>query len=673
MKKLLIILVALVLTALIISCTNNVYIDKNIDKETAEEKKNIWCVDGVYFETANDAIDYVSNQTQSRSLTKKTEDKTRTIVLTRPVLAEKSDGITDESYEKYVEKESLRGNITVPSSFSGDLCIDFGGCRYDFRNDTEAFFVIDGGENIYIYNGTSVIFEDANIDPYAISVDTDIVTIDTHLIDDRRETKSLLYVGESGHLRVENVGEKEDGKTLEGTIALVTDGKTGAELDISSSDITIDNIYTMYKDESGEVSAEIADSITIDDKAKSRINIQSGNINIEKINKKSDYYNTSTSTPSIFDKAIINTIGTENDTTIKSAHDIHDTVEKAIEASTGTAEHIILHSLTHHPRVEATCIEKGNIEYWYCSSCCKYFSDKDAVTEIQEGTITIAVNPDAHSLEHNDAEAPTCISTGNKEYWHCTLCDKYFSDEGKTTTSKEAITIAENPNAHSLEHIKAKAATCTENGNIEYWHCTLCGTCFSDEGKTVITETVIPHHTISTEWEYDIDNHWHVCSKDGNKVYVEAHTWGEWQKYYVGGKLTHHYAVCSICDARKVASKPDYLVYKLEIGELVLDKIEDKPCGFFYINGEEVESGAEIYVKDPEVKAEYKPCLGSKTNYEAYTTLILNGEKELTGAKDSEGNYSVSVTLADKREHILRIQLRTDGGSLAFQCKLYWE
>lgn len=47
---------------------------------------------------------------------------------------------------------------------------------------------------------------------------------------------------------------------------------------------------------------------------------------------------------------------------------------------------------------------------------------------------------------------------------------------------------------HSMQHISAKAATCTEDGNIEYWHCDECGKYFSDaEGKTEITaeETVL--------------------------------------------------------------------------------------------------------------------------------------------------------------------------------------
>lgn len=40
---------------------------------------------------------------------------------------------------------------------------------------------------------------------------------------------------------------------------------------------------------------------------------------------------------------------------------------------------------------------------------------------------------------------------------------------------------------HELIHVAEKSATCTENGNEEYWTCKNCGKCFSDaEGKTEI-------------------------------------------------------------------------------------------------------------------------------------------------------------------------------------------
>ena len=39
------------------------------------------------------------------------------------------------------------------------------------------------------------------------------------------------------------------------------------------------------------------------------------------------------------------------------------------------------HSLTHVDAEESTCTLQGNIEYWECTSCGKYFKDADATIE----------------------------------------------------------------------------------------------------------------------------------------------------------------------------------------------------------------------------------------------------------------------------------------------------
>ncbi len=614
MKRVIIFLLSLAF--IFVSCTNNVYIDDEIDSPVV--KKNIWRVESVYFETANEAITYIINQHQSRSVAAKTDDESRTVVLTRPVLAENSDGIEDSSSD-YVEDESLRGNITVPVAFTGSLTIDFGGYRYDFANSNEAFFVIEGGDNVYIYNGQSVIFNEASHTPYAIAVNSDTVTIDEHLIDDRRVDNKLIYVGEEGHLRIENTTD-----TLSGEVAVVTDGTNGGVIDITNSSVTFTDIYTKYKNADGTISDTIDDSITISDSARTKINIYSGNVIIENINKKDDYYNPTTD--SIYDKAYLNIIGTRENTTIGSRHEVYSVVDKAIEKSDGDAVHEVVHDMVHYSFVAATCISDGHREYWTCdgSTDCRgrYYTKEDASEWVED-----------------------------------------YSE----------LVLPMDPNAHSIEHIEAKGETCTEDGNIEYWHCTLCDKYFSDETlKVVITKesTVIPHHTIKTEWEYDIESHWHVCEKDGNKVYVEAHTWGEWQTKKTN-TVTQVYAECSICKAKKVAPREEYLVYNIGFGELQLKAIEDTPRGDFYVNNQVVEDGAKIRVNESSVEVVFKPWLNSNTEYNATSDLYCNGKKTtLTGAKDSEGKYTVSFTLSDTREYTLNIQLETQGGNLGFGCTI---
>lgn len=46
-------------------------------------------------------------------------------------------------------------------------------------------------------------------------------------------------------------------------------------------------------------------------------------------------------------------------------------------------------ALQHVEAKSATIEETGNIEYWYCPDCDKYYSDKDGNTEIAKGEITV--------------------------------------------------------------------------------------------------------------------------------------------------------------------------------------------------------------------------------------------------------------------------------------------
>ena len=172
------------------------------------------------------------------------------------------------------------------------------------------------------------------------------------------------------------------------------------------------------------------------------------------------------------------------------------------------------HELTHIP-AKAACTEDGNIEYWYCETCGKYFSDAEGKTEITLADTVIEAT--GHKLTKTEAKAATCTEAGNTEYWTCETCGKYFSDaEGKTEISL-ADTIIE-AIGHKLTHTLAKAATCTEAGNTEYWTCETCGKYFSDaEGKTEITlaDTVIKadgHKMTHTPAKA-------ACTEDGNIEY----------------------------------------------------------------------------------------------------------------------------------------------------------
>ncbi len=87
------------------------------------------------------------------------------------------------------------------------------------------------------------------------------------------------------------------------------------------------------------------------------------------------------------------------------------------------------HALIHHVASEADCITAGNIEYWTCSSCNKFFSDDDANAQINENDII--VQPKGHEWglwDSNDIghtrECVRCkLIENNMHTWHNNQCD----------------------------------------------------------------------------------------------------------------------------------------------------------------------------------------------------------------------------------------------------------
>ena len=78
------------------------------------------------------------------------------------------------------------------------------------------------------------------------------------------------------------------------------------------------------------------------------------------------------------------------------------------------------HTLTNIAAESPTCTESGNIAYWSCASCGKYFSDEAASVEIAlEDTI---IDATGHKEVIDEAVSPTYDSAGLTEGSHCSVC-----------------------------------------------------------------------------------------------------------------------------------------------------------------------------------------------------------------------------------------------------------
>ena len=127
--------------------------------------------------------------------------------------------------------------------------------------------------------------------------------------------------------------------------------------------------------------------------------------------------------------------------------------------------------------------------------------------DLQWAKIEIGVNNDAlvnaiihygsshiHNTEHIHGKAASCTEAGNLEYWLCSICGEYFTDETFTKSTDEAgVTLP--ALGHALTLKKAVKPTHKTAGNIEYYVCSRCGKLFKDAlgtEETTLEEVTLP-------------------------------------------------------------------------------------------------------------------------------------------------------------------------------------
>lgn len=75
-----------------------------------------------------------------------------------------------------------------------------------------------------------------------------------------------------------------------------------------------------------------------------------------------------------------------------------------------------------------------------------------------------------HVMEKTEYKANTCTEDGNTAYWHCTVCDKYFTNEtGNTEISYESTILP--ATGHEIVIDSSVAPTETHTGLTEGSHC----------------------------------------------------------------------------------------------------------------------------------------------------------------------------------------------------------
>ena len=116
-----------------------------------------------------------------------------------------------------------------------------------------------------------------------------------------------------------------------------------------------------------------------------------------------------------------------------------------------------------------------------------------------------------HSLQYVQAVSPTCTTDGNVEYWHCSFCDRYFADAEATREITLEDTVV------AARHTTTGQGT--DNGNdTKTFICSVCG---EPVVKTVvpIAESIFKFHISGSSWVFEYDRIW--GNNSGSSLFAE--------------------------------------------------------------------------------------------------------------------------------------------------------
>lgn len=264
-----------------------------------------------------------------------------------------------------------------------------------------------------------------------------------------------------------------------------------------------------------------------------------------------------------------------------------------------------VHDLVCVDAQDASCTEDGLKEHWYCSLCGKYFEDANAEKETSLEELAIPAKGHSYPETPNEVHEPTCVEDGyevrictvcgdkqvektsnalghvdsgylhnENEHWKvCLKCNEEYDRESHVFTDwiegEDRIwrrhcekCLKEETNnhiAHTMEHHPYKAPKCEENGNNEYWECSVCHECFSDAECTTPIDKAITvlgklGHDFSVVWSTDGTHHWHDCSRCDAKDSYEEHDFGIVYSFNAAERDLSIGSFCIVCDREEPSS-----------------------------------------------------------------------------------------------------------------------
>ena len=206
------------------------------------------------------------------------------------------------------------------------------------------------------------------------------------------------------------------------------------------------------------------------------------------------------------------------------------------------------HDAEHKTALAPSCLADGYLEHWYCADCDKYFSDAFCQFEIQYALIA---KPAKHTAINWFASTPVgCEKDGNIAYWYCSDCGKYYTDSAHKNEVTEADTVIAKL-GHNAAYVGGKAATCTEKGTKEYWTCINCNKNYTTVDCTTIfdlTDLVI--ESLGHKQSANADEVIHpTCLAGGYSIF-------SCERDGCGYKIKNNYTPVGDCEEEQIATTP---------------------------------------------------------------------------------------------------------------------
>ena len=196
-----------------------------------------------------------------------------------------------------------------------------------------------------------------------------------------------------------------------------------------------------------------------------------------------------------------------------------------VEAMTDGASVGITTESTNYPVVFSNAYDT---DYKDC-----FFAD-DAAADVEynaDKKLQLAVH--THNLTPVAANPATCTEDGNKAYYVCSGCSKWYADaagnEEITDPSSVVIEALGHDYTQKVEtedYLKTAASNCTEH-NVYWYACSRCDANAKDDAAATdkyYTGTTAGNHSYATAWSSNESGHWHECSLCHDKKDEAAHT-----------------------------------------------------------------------------------------------------------------------------------------------------